>query len=131
MFSKILVGTTPMTAADPVVEAAAELASTHEAELVVLELEPLLDAREVFHPDGVPEGLSREARLRRQYPDIRVRSRQARGEAVTAVCAVAEQEAPDLMVMPRGGRSGDAFLTRRASNALVSKAACPVLLVAS
>ena len=131
MFSKILVGTTLRRAADPVVQAAAELASTYEAELVVLELEPLLDARNVFHPDGIPEEPTGVVPLDRRYPEVRVRSRRARGDAVTAVCEAAEQEAPDLIVVPRGGGRGDAFLSRRASSALVSRAACPVLLVAS
>lgn len=131
MINKILVGTTQMRAADPVVQAAAELASTYEAELVVLELEPLLDARKVFHPDGIPGTPTPVMPLDRRYPDVRVRSRRARGDAVSAVCAAAEQEAPDLIVVPRAGGHGDAFLSRRASTVLVSRAACPVLLVAS
>jgi hypothetical protein len=54
MFSTILAGTTLKRAADPVVQVAAELASTSEADFDVLELKPPLDARKVFHAGGIP-----------------------------------------------------------------------------
>ena len=71
MFSRILVGTTLKRAADPVVRAAAELASTPEAALVGLELEPRLDARTVFHPDGIPRTPTRgmPEREEQEVPD--------------------------------------------------------------
>lgn len=132
MFEKILVGTPASGAAGPALQAAAELASSHDAELVVLQLEDAIDARRVFDPDGVPESPSPLAPLRRSFPGLRVRSQRARGDAVRTVCTLAQTERPDLIVVAHGRRvDGVTLLTRRASGALVDRAPCPVLLVAS
>jgi len=129
MIEKILVGTMAGDRSAATLELAAELASTHDAELVVLRLQPLIDARRVFDPRSVPVAASPALRLGETYPGLRVRTSEVRGEPLRTVCDMAENERPDLIVVGHG-RAG-ALLSRRASNALVERAPCAVLLVAS
>jgi nucleotide-binding universal stress UspA family protein len=133
MIERILVGTAAEDESDATLRLAAELAARHDAELHLLRLEPLLDARQVFDPDGVPPRSSPDHGLRRSYPGLRLRTTEVRGNPVRTVCAVARDEQPDLIVVGhgRGRRGGRALLSRRASNALVERAPCAVLLVAS
>ena len=132
MIQRILVGTPTSNESPAALEAAAELASSYDAELVVLRVEPEIDARQMFDPDGVPDPTDHVIPLRRRYPGLRVRSHNARGNAVRNVCQVAEDEGSDLIVVPQGRRAGaDALFSRRASRVLAERAPCPVLLVAS
>ena len=129
MIKRILVGTPATGRAGAAVETATRLAGTFDAELVVLRLEPAVDARQVFDPDGVPEEPETPAPSADQ--PVRVRSRLARGNPVRAVCEAAVREHADLIVMPHGRAGGGRILPLRASRALVERAPCPVLLVAS
>ena len=132
MIARILVGTPSSSHAGAALEAAAELASTYDAELIVLQVEPIIDARRVFDPDGVPEAPDHSLLLRRSYPGLRVRSHLARGNPARAMCEVATQEHTDLIVIQQGRRgNGGNMLSHRASGALAQIAPCPVLLVAS
>jgi len=132
MIEKILVGTPASGESPAALHEAARLAESYDAELVVLELEPVIDARQVFDPDGTPEHVSAVVPLRARYPGLRVRSQRARGNAARTVRAVAETERPDMIVVPHARRlGGGAVMSRRASNALVGQVTCPVLLVAS
>lgn len=132
MIQKILVGTPASSKSDAVLNTAAELAMSYDAELVVLEVEPAIDARRVFDPAGVPELASPIAELRLAFPDLRVRSSRARGNPARTVSEAALQERADLVVVGQGrpARSAD-LITRRALRALMLQVACPVLLVAS
>ncbi len=129
MIEKILVGTMAGDPSAATLELAAELAATHDAELVVLQLQPLIDARQVFDPGGVPAPTSPARRLGEEYPGLRVRTSEVRGQPLRTVCDMAKNERPDLIVVGHG-RAG-ALLSRRASNALVERADCAVVLVAS
>ena len=132
MIGKILVGTAADDESAATMRLAADLAATHDAELVVLRLAPLVDARQVFDPDGVAKPSKAGPSLGEQYPHLRVRTSEARGDALRTVCQVAEDERPDLIVVGRGsGRRGGSLLSRRASNALAERVPCAVLLVAS
>ena len=132
MIQRILVGTPSSDDSPAALDAAAELACSYDADLIVLQVEPAIDARRVFDPDGVPAPTDHLTVLRRTHPGLRVRSHSARGNAVRNVCQLAETERPDLIVVPQGGRAGiDALLSKRASKALAERAPCPVLLVAS
>ena len=127
--NKILVSTSATGEPDAALLAAATLATTDDAELVVLELEPLIEARRVFDPAGVPEAGAQLAPLRRDFPGMRVRSRRARGNPVRTVCKVAAAERPDLIIVPQGLASYP-LLSRWAARSLVAGAPCPVLQVA-
>ena len=131
MIGKILVGTTAGGGFDESLKLAAELASSNDAELVVLELAPPIDARDVFDPDGVSRQPSHVRRLESDYPGLRLRTSEARGLPVNTLCDVAEKERPDLLVVAQGRRRRGALISRRASSALVERAPCSVLLVAA
>jgi len=132
MIEKILVGTAATEEADATLRLAAELATRHGAELHVLRIQPLVDARQAFDPDGVPRRPSPDQGLRRSFPGLRLRTSEAQGNPVRAMCEVAGDEHPDLIVVGHGRRRrGSALMSRRASNALVEQAPCAVLLVAS
>lgn len=126
---KILVSTLATGGGDGALPAAAALAVAEGAELVVLELEPLIDARHVFDPAGVPDTGSHLLPLRRAFPDVRVRSRRARGNPVRTVCKVAAAERPDLIIVPQG-LAKYPLLSRWTARSLVARAPCPVLQVA-
>lgn len=125
MFDKILVGTRSSGEDAPLLEAAARLAVDHDAELVVLRLVEAIDARRVFDPQGVPESSCPLRSLRGRFPGLRVRSHVAHGEVVSTVCALAQAERPDLIVVAQRRRH------RRGSQALVDRAPCPVLVLAA
>jgi nucleotide-binding universal stress UspA family protein len=132
MITRILVGTPTSERGAGALLAAAKLADTHDAELIVLQVAPVLDARSVFDPNGVPDPGEHLRPLHRSFPQLRMRNQQASGNPVREVCRAAEQEGSDLIVVPqrrRGSVSG--LLSRRAAKALVKQAPCPVLLVAS
>lgn len=129
MITRILVGAPTTNGAEASVQAAAELATSYDAELIVLQVEPVVDARRVFDPDGVPEAPDHLLPLRQRYPGLRVHGHRARGNPLRSLCEVAARERSDLIVIPRGGPTS--LLSRRASSALVQRAPCPVLLVAS
>lgn len=132
MITRILVGTPTSAHGAGALLAAAELAHTHDAELVVLQLAPVLDARSVFDPDGIPDPADHLRPLARSFPQLRMRNQQASGNPVREVCRAAEQEGSDLIVVPQSRRgSVSSLLSRRATKALVQRAPCPVLLVAS
>ncbi len=132
MIGKILVGTAADEDSHATLNLAAELAMSNDAELVVLELKPLVDARQVFHPDGVPERRGAVARLRRDYPQLRLRTSTGQGQALRTMRHVAHDERPDLIVVGQRRRmGGGALLSPRASKALVNQSPCAVLLVAS
>lgn len=129
MIARILVATPTSENGAGALMAAAELAHTHEAELVVLQVAPVLDARSVFDPEGIPDPGRHLVPLRQSFPRLRVRNERAAGNPLRAVCQAAEQQGSDLIVVPQGRRSG--LLSRRASKALLERSPCPVLLVAS
>jgi nucleotide-binding universal stress UspA family protein len=106
MAQRILVGTDTSASADLAVEAAADLARTHQAELVVLYVRPPLDAREVFDPRKVPNPNGYLGRIGGRFPDVRIRTREAAGDPAAVICEVAEQEAADVIVVGNRGTHG-------------------------
>jgi nucleotide-binding universal stress UspA family protein len=131
MIDKILVGTAAGESGGSL-KMAAELATSNDAELVVLELEPIIDARQVFDPAGAPRRPDRAHQLALEYPGLRIRTSEVRSLPLHALCDVAEDEQADLIVVAQGGgRRSGALLSRRASTALVERAPCAVLVVAA
>src|SRR3990172_7437610 len=81
MLQKLLVGTDTSAAADLAVEAAADLARAHDAELVVLYVKPPLDARAIFDPAKLPDPDGYLGRMRERFPEVKVRTRSEAGGA--------------------------------------------------
>jgi len=133
MIDKILIGTAANEDAGASMSVAVELAMSNNAELVILQVSPLVDARQLFDPEGVAaDDHGAVNRLREAHPGLRLRSSTTQGYPLAAVYGAAAEEKPDLIVIGQhvSGR-GSGLLSRRASRALVRRSQCTVLLVAS
>ena len=103
---RILVGTDTSARAERAVEAAATLATTHDAELLVLYVKPPLDAREVFDPEKIPDPETYLVRLRERFPDVKLRTRSEAGDPAETIVEVAEEEGADVIVVGNRGVHG-------------------------
>ncbi|MEA2501360.1 MAG: hypothetical protein QOD01_1471 [Actinomycetota bacterium] len=128
---RILVHAGSVSGADLALGQAAQFARTHGATVLVLHVEPLLDAREVFDPGDQPRAATKylEA-LPERYPELNLSTRQVAGDPATTICQIAAQEGADLIVLSNVGMQG----TRRRLRAslpwtILRDAPCSVLLV--
>lgn len=103
MVDKILVGTDgkESSTADPVVDTAADLASTLGAELVVLAMKSAVDMDDVLGNQGLAASKDHIQRVRSRFPEMRLRSMEVAGEWPGAILEAARQEDPDLIIVPR------------------------------
>lgn len=108
MIGKILVGTdasaalespVPPSSSQVAVEAAAQLAQAHGAELVILGLLPELDPRPPFAPDHVSAPDDQAHRVGERFPQVKTRTREALGQRIDTLYEVARQERADLIVV--------------------------------
>ncbi len=130
MMQKILVGTDTSASADLAVEAAAELARAHDAELVVLYVKPPLDAREVFDPRKLPDASRYLEAMAARFDGVKVRTRLETGDPAEAVCDVAEGEGVDTIVVGNRGTHGrKRWFLGSVPNAVVQHAPCSVFIV--
>jgi nucleotide-binding universal stress UspA family protein len=106
MVEKILVGTDTSASADLAVEAAAGLARVHDAELLVVYVKPPVEAREVFDPRKAPDPDGYLRRIGERFPGVRTRTRKEAGDPVEAICAVADEERADVIVVGNRGTHG-------------------------
>lgn len=106
MIQKVLVGTDTSASADLAVQAAADLARAHDAELVVLYVRPPLDAREVFDPRRMPDPQRYLDRVPERFPDVKVRARAEAGDPAETIVDVAQDEAADVIVVGNRGVQG-------------------------
>lgn len=130
MIQKVLVGTDTSTAADLAVEAAADLAKAHDAELLVLYVKPPLDAREVFDPSKMPDPVAYLDRIGERFPDVKTRTRSEAGDPAETICDVAESEAADTIVVGNRGTHGKRrWFLGSVPNAVVQHSPCSVFIV--
>ncbi|MBI2237393.1 MAG: universal stress protein [Actinobacteria bacterium] len=130
MIQKVLVGTDTSAAADLAVEAAADLAQAHDAELLVLYVKPLLDAREVFDPSKMPDPVAYLDRIGERFPDVKTRTRSEAGDPAETICDVAESEAADTIVVGNRGTHGKRrWFLGSVPNAVVQHSPCSVFIV--
>jgi nucleotide-binding universal stress UspA family protein len=130
MMQTILVGTDTSASADLAVSAAAELATAHDAELLVVYVKPPLDAREVFDPGKLPDPNGYLARLGERFPDTKVRTREEAGDPAETICDVAEDESVDVIVVGNRGTHGKKrWFLGSVPNAIVQHAPCSVYIV--
>ncbi len=103
MIDKILVGTEAVasSAAEPVIDAAADLASALGAELVVLSTTSTVDIDKVLDREDRPASGHHVRRVRRRCPDVRARSMDVAGEWPGAILDAAREENPDLIIVPK------------------------------
>jgi nucleotide-binding universal stress UspA family protein len=103
---KILVGTDTSGRADRAVAAAAELAASHDAELIVLYVKPPLDAREVFDPEKMPDANGYLEGMPERFPDVKLRTRSEAGDPAETIVEMARQESADVIVVGNRGVHG-------------------------
>lgn len=106
MIQKILAGTDTSASADLAVEAAADLARAHDAELIVLYVKPPVDAREVFDPGKLPDPNGYLDRMPERFPGVKIRSRTESGDPAETICEIAEEEQVDAIVVGNRGVHG-------------------------
>ncbi|MGH2728573.1 MAG: universal stress protein [Actinomycetota bacterium] len=127
---KILVGTDASASAEVAMEAAARLAAAKDAELIVLYVQPPLDAREVFDPGHVPQPESYLTALRDRYAQVKVRTRLEAGDPAETICDIAEEEKVDVIVVGNRGTHGKRrWFLGSVPNAVVQHAPTSVYIV--
>ena len=130
MVQKILVGTDTSASADLAVDAAADLARAHGAELMVLYVKTPLDAREVFDPGKLPDAAGYLDGISGRFPDVKARTRQASGDPAETICDIAEQEGVDVIVVgDRGTHGKRRWFLGSVPNAVVQHSPCSVFIV--
>jgi nucleotide-binding universal stress UspA family protein len=112
------------------VKAAAELARAHQAEMLVLYVQPPVAAREVFDPKKAPDPARYLGGISGRFPDLRTRTRQALGDAAEAISQVAAEEHADMIVVGnRGTRDKRRSFLSSVPAALLRRAPVSVLVV--
>ncbi len=130
MIQKVLVGTDTSASADLAVEAAADLAAAHEAELLVLYVRPesavseAADPRKAADPDGYL------ARMTSRFPRVEVRSWSEGGDPAERLVEVAAAERVDTIVVGNRGVHGPRWRVRESVPTMVVRhAPCSVFIV--
>jgi nucleotide-binding universal stress UspA family protein len=128
--STILVGTDTSAAADLAVEDAARLARDRDAELVVLYVRPdgdlraVVDPKRAHDPDRYLDGIAR------RHPGVRIRTRSEPGDPAERICAVAEAERAEAIVVGNRGTHGSRWRVRDSvPNLVLRHAPCSVFIV--
>jgi nucleotide-binding universal stress UspA family protein len=126
----ILVGTDTTAAADLAVEDAARMARDRGSELLVLYVQADTDGRSVVDPARSPDPAGHLDRLRSRFHDLAIRTRMERGEVADRICAVAEEERADTIVIGNRGAHGTWWRVRDSvPNLVLRHAPCSVLVV--
>jgi nucleotide-binding universal stress UspA family protein len=126
----ILVGTDTTAAADLAVEDAARMARDRGSELLVLYVQADADGRSVVDPAKSPDPAGHLDRLRSRFHDLPIRTRVERGEVADRICAVAEEERADTIVIGNRGAHGTWWRVRDSvPNLVLRHAPCSVLVV--
>lgn len=126
----ILVGTDTTAAADLAVEDAARMARDRGAELLVLCVQADAGGRSVVDPAWSPDPAGHLGPPRSRFHDLSIRTRVERGDVADRICAVAEQERADTIVIGNRGAHGTWWRVRDSvPNLVLRHAPCSVLVV--
>jgi nucleotide-binding universal stress UspA family protein len=130
MTQKILAASDASAAADLAVAKAAELAQAQDAELLVLYVKAPVDEREVFDPSGMPDAESYLESIASRFADVKTRTRVETGDPAETICAVAEEESADVIVIGNRGTHGKKrWFLGSVPNAVVQHSPCSVYVV--
>ena len=130
MIQKVLVGTDTSASADLAVEAAADLARTHEAELLVLYVRPRSHTTEAADPNKAADPDGYLSRMAPRFPAVRVRSWSEEGDAAERLCEVAADERVDTIVVGNRGVHGPRWRVRESVPTMVVRhSPCSVFIV--
>jgi nucleotide-binding universal stress UspA family protein len=133
MIQKILVGTDTTASADMAVQTAAGLALAHDAELLILHVKRPEEVRDAFDPAKAADAAMYLDGMRTRFPRVKVRVRQEPGDPADRICAVAEDEGVDTIVVGNRGVHGRSRRSRwklkSVPSAVVQHAPCSVFIV--
>jgi nucleotide-binding universal stress UspA family protein len=126
--NKVLVGTDTSAAADLAVDAAAELARTNGAELLVVYARN--GDSTAFDPAKAPDPAAYLRTVRARFPSVEARTFEEAGDPVEVLCSVAEAEGADVIVVGnRGAHDKRRRYLRSVPNGVVHCAPCSVFVV--
>jgi len=130
MIRKILVGTDTSASADVAVDAAADLAGTNDAELLVLYVRSDPAMRDAADPRKPPDPERYLARMTERFPTLRIRSWSEAGDPAERICDVAAEERVDTIVVGNRGVHGPRWRVRESVPTMVVRhAPCSVFIV--
>ena len=131
MIKKVLVGTDTSAAADLAVDAAAELARTNDAELVVVYANGNGNGSSTaFDPGKAPDPVMYLKGISTRFPTVSTTAREEAGDPVEVLCSVAEAEEADVIVVGnRGTHDKRRRYLRSVPNGVVHCAPCSVFVV--
>jgi nucleotide-binding universal stress UspA family protein len=128
--NRILVGTDTTAAADLAVQAAADLARTNGAELLVLQVRANGASRDAADPKKSADPDRYLAGVAERFPDVRVTSWSERGDPADRLVEVAERERVDTIVLGNRGTHGSWWRVRDSvPNLVLRHAPCSVFIV--
>jgi nucleotide-binding universal stress UspA family protein len=126
----ILVGTDTTAAADLAVEDAARLARDRGAELVVVYVQPEDDVRHVVDPGRAVDPAAHLTKAVARLSTQPARTRVERGDVAERICAVAEEERAEVIVLGNRGTQGSWWRVRDSvPNLVLRHAPCSVFVV--
>jgi nucleotide-binding universal stress UspA family protein len=127
---KILVGTDTSASADLAVRSAAELASSSDAELLVVYVRRDDDVREAVDPRKSPDAERYLRQMGARFPGLRVRSWSEAGDPAKRLVEVAERERADTIVVGNKGARGSRWRVRESVPTMVVRhSPCSVFIV--
>jgi nucleotide-binding universal stress UspA family protein len=127
---KILVGTDTGSAAELAVKAAADLARTNGAELLVLQVRSEGDVRAAADPRKAVDPDAYLASMPARFPAVAVRSWSEPGDPAERLVDVAQRERVDTIVLGNRGTHGSWWRVRDSvPNLVLRHAPCSVYIV--
>jgi nucleotide-binding universal stress UspA family protein len=122
MMQRVLVGSDTTAAAD--------LAMTHGAELLVFRVRDGSGVTEAIDPSKRPDRDGYMAGMSRRFPSLRVRNRCERGDPAERLCEVAAEERADTIVVGNRGAHGSRWRAHESVPAFVlRRSPCSVFVV--
>ncbi len=127
---KILVGTDTSASADLAVQAAARLARSNDAELLVLQVRSDGASRDAADPRKSADPDRYLAGMTERFPMLQIRSWSVEGEPADRIVEVAERERVETIVLGNRGTHGSWWGVRDSvPNAVLRHAPCSVMIV--
>jgi nucleotide-binding universal stress UspA family protein len=130
MIQKVLVGTDTSASADVAVQAAADLARVHDAELLVLYVRGPVASTDVANPKKAADPEGYLAQMTTRFPGVRVRSWTEPGDPAERLCTVAADERVDTIVVGNKGVDGARWRVHESIPTMVVRhSPCSVFIV--
>jgi nucleotide-binding universal stress UspA family protein len=130
MIQKVLVGTDTSTSADMAVQAAADLARVHDAELLVLYVRGPVQSADAANPKKAADPQAYLAQIATRFPGVRVRSWTEPGDPAERLCTVAADERVDTIVVGNKGVHGARWRVHESVPTMVVRhSPCSVFIV--